>query len=79
MKTGKGKEVYVPLHIEAGAEGQVDFGYLGTFDYEVKPRKVWVFAMILYHSRYAYFRAVLDQRVLTFIDRPRHAFDGAAL
>ena len=75
VKAWKGKEVYVPLHSDAGAEGQVDFGYLGTFEHEGKPRKVWVFAMVLSHSRYAYFRAVLDQRVLTFIDCHRHAFE----
>lgn len=75
VKSLKGSEVFVPMHSEAGQEGQVDFGYFGLFEHQGKPCKVWVFAMVLSHSRYAYFQAVLDQRVLTFIDCHRRAFE----
>ena len=75
VKSLKGSEVFVPMHSEAGQEGQVDFGYFGLFEHQGKPCKVWVFAMVLSQSRYAYFQAVLDQRVLTFIDCHRRAFE----
>nr|WP_266367489.1 helix-turn-helix domain-containing protein [Tellurirhabdus rosea] len=74
----KGKEVYVYQHSAPGSEAQVDFGYLGQFEHQGKQRKVWVFAMLLAHSRYAYYRAVLDQSVATFIECHWRAFDGAA-
>jgi transposase len=71
----KGKEVFVPQHSTPGTEAQVDFGYLGQFEHEGKRRKVWVFAMVLAHSRYAFYRAVLDQTVATFIECHWRAFE----
>lgn len=71
----KHKEVYVPMVCEPGEEAQVDFGYLGRFKKDGKWRKVWVFSMILSHSRYAYYERVLDQSVDTFIRCHIHAFE----
>lgn len=71
----KQREVYVPMLCGPGEEAQVDFGYFGRFKKDGKWRKVWVFSMILSHSRYAYFERVLDQSVETFIRCHIHAFE----
>lgn len=71
----KGKEVFVYQHSAPGTEAQVDFGYLGHFEHQGRSRKVWVFAMVLAHSRYAFHRAVLDQSVATFIECHWRAFE----
>lgn len=72
----KHREVFVPLHSSPGEEGQVDFGYLGRFTLEDGTTvKVWVFCMVLSHSRYAYYEAVTDQTVATFIRCHIHAFE----
>ncbi len=60
-------EVYVPVISDPGQEAQVDFGYLGRFNREGKMVKVWVFSMVLSHSRYSFSVIVLDQSVKTFI------------
>lgn len=70
-------EVFVPQHADPGAEGQVDFGYFGKF---TEPgtgrcRKTWVFCMTLSNSRYAYYEAVTDQSVRTFLNCHIHAFE----
>lgn len=61
------KEVYVPVVALPGTEAQVDFGYMGYFDKDGKRVKVWVFCMVLSHSRYAYYREVTDQSIATFL------------
>ena len=72
----RGEEVFVPIHREPGEEGQVDFGYMGRFNLaDGKSVKVWVFCMVLAHSRYAYYEVVTDQSVLTFINCHIHAFE----
>ena len=71
----KHEEVYVPVHSDPGEEAQVDFGYLGRFVLNGKLVKVWIFCMILSHSRYGYFELVLDQSVKTFIGCHLHAFE----
>ena len=72
----KSKEVYVPIHTAPGEEAQVDFGYLGKFRQTDGRRvKVWIFSMVLSHSRYAYYEIVTDQNVLTFIRCHIHAFE----
>ena len=71
----KHEEVYVPVHSGPGEEAQVDFGYLGRFVLFGKLVKVWVFCMVLSHSRYGYFELVLDQSVKTFIRCHLHGFE----
>ena len=76
------RESFVPMHSAAGEEAQVDFGYLGVFERpDGSKAKVWVFCMVLSHSRLGYFEAVTDQSVETFIRchiRAFEAFCGAA-
>lgn len=69
------REVYVPLHSAPGEECQVDFGYLGQFRRNGRAVKVWVFAMVLSHSRYSYYRVVTTQRVTEFLDCHIKAFE----
>jgi transposase len=70
-------ESYVPMLAAAGEEAQVDFGYLGAFVRADGTKvKVWVFCMVLSHSRLGYFEAVTDQRVETFISCHIRAFEG---
>lgn len=71
----KKQEVYVPLQSAPGEEAQVDFGYMGTFQNHGKPVKVWVFSMILSHSRYAYYRLVTTQKISAFIECHYKAFE----
>ena len=72
----KVQEVFVPIIIGPGEEAQVDFGYLGRFVQEDGTSvKAWVFCMVLSHSRYAYYEAVTDQSVTTFINCHIHAFE----
>ena len=71
----KQKEVYVPLVCNPGEEAQVDFGYMGRFSKDGYSLKVWVFCMVLSHSRYAYYQLVLDQRISTFLLCHQLAFE----
>ena len=68
-------EVYVPVHSAPGEEAQVDFGYLGKFMRNGERVKVWVFSMILSHSRYSYQTLVTDQSVASFIHCHIAAFE----
>ncbi len=71
------REAFVPMLSAAGEEAQVDFGYLGVFvRADGKKVKVWVFCMVLSHSRYGYFEAVTDQSVETFIRCHIRAFEA---
>ena len=70
-------ESFVPMHSAAGEEAQVDFGYLGVFERSDGTKvKVWVFCMVLSHSRLGYFEAVTDQSVETFIRCHIRAFEA---
>lgn len=71
----KKQEVFVPLHVSAGEEGQVDFGYMGIFNSHGHPRKVWVFCMTLSHSRYSYYQLVTTQKISAFIECHYKAFE----
>lgn len=71
----KKKEVFVPLQSAPGEEGQVDFGYLGVFRRNGRPIKVWVFCMVLSHSRYSFYKTVTSQRVDEFLDCHIKAFE----
>ncbi len=69
-------ESFIPMHSAAGEEAQVDFGYLGLFERgDGSKVKVWVFCMVLSHSRLGYFEAVTDQTVETFIRCHIRAFE----
>lgn len=71
------RESFVPMHSAAGEEAQVDFGYLGVFERPDGTKvKVWVFCIVLSHSRLGYFEAVTDQSVETFIRCHIHAFEA---
>lgn len=74
-KKFKTAEVFIPLLSPPGQEGQVDFGYAGFFSKNGKMVKVWIFAMVLSHSRYAYYEMVTDQTVETFIKCHINAFE----
>jgi transposase len=69
------KEVYIPIHSSPGEQAQVDFGYLGSFNKDGKPVKVWVFCMILSYSRYAYYTTVTSQSWVHFMQCHQRAFD----
>lgn len=71
----KKQEVYVPIQSKPGEESQVDFGYLGTFRRHGHRIKVWVFSMVLSHSRHAYYQLVTNQRVSEFLDCHVKAFE----
>ncbi len=72
----KPPEVFVRVEVAAGSEAQVDFGYAGlTLDPATgKPRKTWVFVMVLSYSRHLYAELVFDQRVETWLLCHAHAF-----
>lgn len=72
----KAPEIYTVLHASPGEEGQVDFGYAGkTPDKNGIMRKTWIFEMILSFSRKAFYMTVYDQKVETFINCHREAFE----
>lgn len=71
----KKQEVYVPVITAPGEEAQVDYGYLGKFQKEGKLVKVWVFCMVLSHSRYAFYSLSTEQTVQSFIHSHQMAFD----
>ena len=71
----KSSEVFVPLHSDPGEEVQVDFGYMGRFERNGKEIKVWVFCMLLSHSRYGYYEVVTDQSIPTFLACHRNGFE----
>jgi transposase len=66
LRSLKRPEVYVHVPTKPGAECQIDFGYLGKFRKAGKEIKVWVFCQVLSHSRYAFYKAVTNQKTETF-------------
>jgi hypothetical protein len=57
-------------------EAQVDFGYAGyMLDEEGQRRKAWEFVMTLSYSRHEYVEFVFDQKVDTWLELHRHAFE----
>jgi len=69
-------EAMVRVEVQPGSQAQVDFGYAGqTLDPATgRPRKTWVFVMVLAWSRHLYAELVFDQRVETWLLCHRHAF-----
>jgi transposase len=70
-------EVTVRVERKPGEEGQVDFGYAGRMidPWTGEVRKAWVFVMTLSWSRHQYVEFVFDQRVETWLELHRHAFE----
>ena len=64
----------------AGEEGQIDYGYLGTWLDRLaeQARRVWAFVMVLACSRHMFVRPVLsmDQRAWTACHVEAFAFFG---
>jgi transposase len=70
------RPAYVRVEVAPGSEAQVDFGYAGlTVDPATgRPRKSWVFVLVLSWSRHLYAEVVFDQRVETWLLCHEHAF-----
>lgn len=69
-------DVTVRVERAPGEEAQVDFGYAGyMLDEEGQRRKAWEFVMTLSYSRHQYVEFVFDQRVATWLEVHRHAFE----
>lgn len=70
-------EVTVRVECAPGEEAQVDFGYAGKMlDPETgKERRAWVFVMTLSWSRHQFARFVFNQKLETWLDCHRRAFE----
>lgn len=70
-------EAFIRIEAVPGSQAQADFGYAGLmFDPRTKKlRKAWGFAMVLSFSRHQFDRFVFDQRVETWLDLHRQAFE----
>jgi transposase len=69
-------DVTVRVERAPGEEAQVDFGYAGyMLDETGQRRKAWTFVMTLAWSRHQYVEFVFNQRVDTWLDLHRHAFE----
>jgi transposase len=65
------KDVTIPIdETPPGRFAQVDFGYVGKLydPIEDRPRKAWVFVMVLNYSRHMFAEVVFDQKVQTWIN-----------
>ena len=71
------EDVAIPVETAAGDVAQVDFGSVGRlFDPDSgRIRKVWVFVMTLGFSRLTFAWLVFDQRVDTWLELHRRAFE----
>jgi transposase len=72
----KTPEVTVRVETPPGEEAQVDFGFAGRMlDPETdRLRKTWAFVMVLSWSRHQYVEFVFDQKVATWLQCHRNAF-----
>lgn len=70
-------DVAIPVDTAPGEVAQVDFGYVGKlFDQHTgRIRKTWVFVMTLGYSRLMFAALTFDQRVDTWLDLHRRAFE----
>jgi len=67
----------VRLETPPGQQAQVDFGSVGLLrDAQGRRRRAYCFVMTLSYSRHCYVRFVFDQRVETWIDCHRRAFES---
>jgi transposase len=71
------EDVAIPVHTEPGHVAQVDFGYVGKLldPVTMVMRKAWVFAMVLGHSRHAYYEITFDQKIETWLAVHVRAFE----
>lgn len=74
---GAQSEAMVRVERPPGEEAQVDFGYAGKM---INPatnqeRRSWAFVMTLSYSRHQYVEFVFDQKVGTWLECHRHAFE----
>ncbi|MDQ3098866.1 MAG: IS21 family transposase [bacterium] len=82
VKKNERKVAFVVQENEPGELAEVDFGYAGLIPKGAEQRgsrdttltKVWFFIMTLSYSRDAYYEAVTDQKVETFIQCHLNAF-----
>lgn len=76
LEPAKPPEAMVRVEVQPGSQAQVDFGYAGrTLDPATgRPRKTWVFVLVLAWSRHLYAELVFDQRVETWLGCHQHAF-----
>jgi len=74
---GTGTQATVRVEREPGEEAQVDFGYAGgMIDPTTKlSRRSWAFVMTLSYSRHQYVEFVFDQKVGTWLECHRRAFE----
>jgi len=69
-------EAFTRKECKPGEEAEVDFGYVGMMkDSEGKLHKTWAFVMVMGWSRYAYVEFVFDQKVRTWLQCHRNAFE----
>lgn len=81
------KEAYIVQMTTPAEEAEVDFGFAGLYPraaavasspspFPIIPtkQKVWIFVMTLSYSRHAYYEAVTDQSIQTFIKCHINAF-----
>ena len=65
----RAEDVAIPVETAAGDVAQVDFGYVGKlYDPAIgRPRKAWVFVMVLAYSRRMVARVCFDQKIETWL------------
>jgi transposase len=66
----------VRIEVPPGDEAQVDFGFAGRMYDPLleRVRRAWAFVMTLSWSRHQFVEFVFDQRVATWVELHRHAF-----
>lgn len=71
-------EAYVRVHSAPGEEAQVDFGSAGNFldPPSGRVRQAYVFVMTLSFSRHQYAELVFDQKVSTWLELHKRAFES---
>lgn len=73
---GRVKEAFIVQDTMPGEESEVDFGFAGLIPTSTGSLvKVWFFIMTLSYSRDAYYEAVTDQSIETFIKCHIHSFE----
>ena len=61
---------------KSGEQMQADWGYLGTFDLDGKPRKVWVFVIVLGYSRYLAAHCTTSMDLESLLLSHQHVFNS---
>lgn len=74
---GASTQATVRVERAPGEEAQVDFGYAGPMidPATEQPRRSWAFVMTLSYSRHQYVEFVFDQKVGTWLECHRRAFE----